>query len=833
MVATPAKPYRSANAGEFSRDASGRIDIKQYYSAGLAFKNVEPVPQSGFRQMGGTWKAGNWRAPLSPAAIGAPTLAAMPVSGVLALVWSGTLASPVLAAVIVTNFAISAGAASFIVEAQTAPGVWTLMGAGFLVATGTPVTRIAAFAPTKGRVATAIRIRASFTTAATVTIGGVTAATEAATVPLKPRLADLTTPAGDTLVVAVTAGIADFWTDAGYQGCAFLGNVVEAMLPDLDFYCEGDTIGIFHGTLETARLTLMQPGGLHDWRADLWPYDTPLPVADLGGVYAKTDDVWTISFRWTGATELWVVMTVDGETTPAVPHVDSLGNVLAQPNFTQATFDIFAADMQAALEALPGVGTGVSVVAILGDPVSGFYTMTVTFGGALSGREFDFQSTINNTSDASALAYHTNFGKTDFEALFSTARGWPGFVDLVQDRLGYARIPAVSGALALSRIAEYFDVNAAAVTDDAARLDRLRSKTSETIVAFKESKYLLVLTDKGVYFATNRTIERNQPLNFVNASEIGAQPNCRPFDLEGVAYYVAINPQGLAFASEGGKQLVSTVYDDVSTSYNSEPKSLLASHLADKMIRAVRQRPATDQDASKGWIMRTDGRLVACQIIKNQEITGFCEWIAAASGKVRDVRIDGRNRLWMPVERPGSYTIERYDASIYLQDAVIRTCDLSGTVIDLVEYEDEELWAVPAGYSHGIGPFTVLGGAINLGDAYAGNIVVGRWQPPRFESMPEVLVTPNDDVVIRPGRIHTADINIIDTGSIAVGANGQAVQDIPLLTALDPVDTPMAAKTKKVTRTGMLGMMEYTTLVITQTKPGTFRVKDYAVGAKL
>ena len=68
-----------------------------------------------------------------------------------------------------------------------------------------------------------------------------------------------------------------------------------------------------------------------------------------------------------------------------------------------------------------------------------------------------------------------------------------------------------------------------------------------------------------------------------------------------------------------------------------------------------------------------------------------------------------------------------------------------------------------------LGPFTVSAGAIDLGDSYTA-VLVGRWQAPRFETMPQVFVTPGDDVIFRPGRIHTVEANIMDTTSIAIGA---------------------------------------------------------------
>ncbi len=826
MVARPSTPYRSANAGEFSADAQGRVDIKQYYSAGLAYKNVEPVPQSGFRQMGGSWKIGDWRKPLIARAITSPAISAGPHVGTQT-VWTGTVAGAV-AAVLVTSFAISAGTATFEVQAEIA-GVWTKIAGPFAVATGAPVTRLAAFAPGAQAVATGLRIRATFSIPATVTIGSVAALEESGTA-LTPRYADLTTDEGAALLAIVTEGVADFFNDGGYVGSARLSAVTAAMLPDLGFYAEGRTIGVFHGELETERLFLATAGQLADWRVDLWPY-APVPTADLGGVYPTTADVWEVFIKWTDAvTALYISVTVDGESTPGLALKNA--GVPTDPDLASSgSWDDLAAEIQAALVTMPALGAGVTVVQT--DPSGGRNRkLTVTFGGDLAGEEYELGALIVNTSDASALAYHIEFGDTEFADVFSTLQGWPGFAALAQDRLGYGRIPSVTGALALSRIGEYFDLNTEAVTDQAARLDKLRSQTSETILHLKEGNFLLVFTDLGVYFATNRTIERNTPLNFVRASEIGAQPNAVPFDLEGTVYYVAIGPKGLAFASEGGKQLLSVLESPVTstTSFQTDPVSLLASHLVDKLLRSVRQRPEGDLDAAKGWLMRSDGRLVAAQMIRNQEITGFCEWIAAGGGLVREIRIDGRNRLWLAVERGSKKTHELYDISIFLQDAIEAETDLAGLVAGLAAFEGDEVWALADGYV--LGPFTVAAGAIDLEDPYD-DVLVGRWQAPRFESMPHVYVTPADEVIFRPGRIHTAHLNIIGTTSIAIGANGETPEDVPLLETGDLTDAPVPAKTQLLTVSGLTGFVDGPTLVVTQTRPGALRVRDFAVGAKL
>ncbi|TIX80894.1 MAG: hypothetical protein E5V24_22790, partial [Mesorhizobium sp.] len=101
--------------------------------------------------------------------------------------------------------------------------------------------------------------------------------------------------------------------------------------------------------------------------------------------------------------------------------------------------------------------------------------------------------------------------------------------------------------------------------------------------------------------------------------------------------------------------------------------------------------------------------------------------------------------------------------------------NLAGVISGLPYEDGAQLWAKADGFV--VGPFTVAGGSIALGDAYAAALV-GRWVAPRWESMPQVLVTPSDEVILRPGRIHTLYANIADTDSIAVGANGEEPEDV-------------------------------------------------------
>jgi hypothetical protein len=811
MVARPAFPTRSANSGEFSPDAEGRIDVKQFYSGARRMKGIEPVPQSGFRRMGGTRRVMKARKPLVALVITAPTLIAGPHVGTQTI-WTGVIGGPV-ACVNVKGFAVSAGAATFSVECQT-PAGWIAIGPAFGDWT-TAADRTAAFAPQSGRTATSLRIRATFSVAATVAIASVTAWSESGAA-LPARYASLTVDDGTVYSAFVSAMIADFATKDGFAGAALLPLTTSAMLADMDFYAESDTIGLFHpSNVPTQRI--LNFGGGHEWGVSAWPYAS-IPDVDLGGTYVKTADVWEIALAWENNVEMFLTVTVDGEQTPAVALTDA--GTLA-PKFAQLAngfdWNLFCANLQAAIVALPNVGAGVTVVWQSWTATSS--RLVVTFGGALAGSEYALSAAVVNTVKISANPLHTSIGKTAGEPLFSMTKGYPGLAEEVQSRMTHGRIPAVTGATLMSRTGEIFDFNIKGQNDAAARLDRIRAKTSETILAIKEHKYVLVGTDRAIYFVNNRTIERNTPLNFVKASETGIRANTKMLDLDGLLYYVAAN----------GEQLLSLAYDDVSTSYNANPESMLSSHLISGILRGVRQKAEAEQDAAKLWLLRGDGRLALAQMIRNQEITGFCEWLAAGGGLVKEIGVDSGNKLWLTVQRGAVLTHELYDLSALYQDSVTTICDLAGVVSNLPHAG--EVWAKADGYI--LGPFTVDAGRINLGNAYDGPVEVGYWTAPVFETMRQPFVTGNDQIIFRPGRIHTFYGNLIGTQSIAIGANGGAPQDYRLSEATDAVNMAMPPKTKLISIFGMMGRTTGPTLVITQTRPGELRVGDFALGMDL
>lgn len=689
MVARPGHGQQSTNAGEFSPDMAGRIDVKQYYSAGLRFLNIEPVPQGGFRNFAGTKRI----APVSSSQA--------PIYGKL--------------------------------DADDAK---------------------------------------SYT-------------------------------------LAVLPGRVDIFDDLVVVAQPSAAALTATAAAAISIYAEADTIGLFHKDMVSQRIVRSAAGAI--WTVDDWPY-AKIPDVQYGGVYAKTDDEWEVWFRWaTGVTVLLVSYTVDGEETGSLAYSDAVGT-------------------QAALEALPSLGPGVTATFI--DRVEeNTDQMDIAFGGNLSGVEYDLSVKVLNTSNASALSAHRTIGETTGEPAISPARGWPALGTIVQDRFTYAGLKSRGSALLFSRVAEYFDLNIKSQREDGAKLEAIRTQSAEQILEVVDSKYLLVFTDKAEYFATNRAIVRDEPLNFVETGRNKLARGCRPYEIENRIYFPAL--PGKAPGKTGGNVLVSTAYDDVSTAFTARQESLLSSHLVENIVQTAIQRGADDTDATRLWLRRGDGRLVCAIVIRDQDITGFCEY--AVGAPVRAIGVDGQNRLWLTVERTrggvGVLGHEILDPESYLFGGDDFVSDASGRVTGLDHDDGAELWAETAdGYT--LGPFTVAAGAIETAWPSTA-MTIGEWSAPRFETMPRVKVNRDDTITRRPGRIHTVTCNVIATTSIAIGANGEPPRDVSLARIGDQLDAPTPARTEAVTVAGLDGVVENTTAVITQLRPGALRVRDLTLQEKL
>jgi hypothetical protein len=621
-----------------------------------------------------------------------------------------------------------------------------------------------------------------------------------------------------------SAGRVDIFRSDGVRVATNLSvpTVTAGRVPALNFYGEADTFGVFHPDIWNAIRLVRDAGNDASWAIDTWPF-ADVPEVDLGGVYVKTDDVWTLYIRWANTTtDLAFSFDVDGQKTGTIELLDTVTGLPADPDAGTADWAGLATQIQTALRALPSMSVGVTVALDAG-VTPRYRTFTVTFGGSLAGSEYQFDALVVNTSEASALVSHKTIGKTAGEKLISASRGGFAGMELFQDRGVYWGPRARKSAMAMSRTGEYFDLDIEVQADNGARLEALRSDTGEAILHVVDATYLLVFTERGEYFASNRTIKRNEPLNFVRASGVGTLASCRPVVLEGDVYFV----------SKDGGRLYRTNYDAVSEAFDPLPVNDLNDDLVSGIIDIAVQRKTGAMKSDRLWLLRSDGRLVRGAPNIAQEIDfSACEWPVAGGGLVRAIAVDVKDQLWLTIDRGGVITeeIAEEEHINLLQSAIYVTTDLTGRATGLAALNGKTVWAMIDNDFHG--PFVVSAGAVQT-DCPSRPAVVGLWVPPIYESMPYVRVLPNDEVVRRPGKVGSARLYLMDTGSIAIGANGRPAKDVPLNQTTDDLDAPKKNFTGHKAVAGLIGACMDPTLVITQVRPGRLNVRDYIPGVKL
>lgn len=807
MVAQPGTYQASANAGELAPRLHGRTDVKQYYSAAALMLNLEPVPQGGFGTSARTKAHGFARHAMTPIA---PTLVAAPAGphgpGAVIAEWSFTAAA--VAAVDVDSFVGSVASPTGLQVEVLSDGTWHPMGPPFDIATS-PRTRRAGFAPGSAPLATGLRLRQVGAAAPTVTYFSIALYAETAS-PTPTRLRPFTFSRDQAYIAAFTPGHVDFWRGGVFVGCAAAPVGTAAQLAEFDAVQRLDTMVLAHEEIPTWRL--FRDGANHEWQSAAQAFTNPAE-ADLGGSYAKTEAVFTVYVKWTATGSpigAVVVLTCEGVNTEGVTIADAGGGV---PNIEK-----LGADLVAALEALGPVGPGLSYEAGLFDRSA---SVTIGFNGAENiGHPFTLTGLVVNSGDTSLTVVEVQRGRTAAEPLASGARGYPRCAAFYQDRLVLGGYPARPNGVLFSVTGDYFNQNIELEQADGAILVGLDTDGAETVNRIVKARYLVFFTSEGEYFIADRTISRTQPPNVVECSRNGAKRGVPIVESEGALLYV----------DRTGSLVYAASYSDISQAYDSEPISLLASHIVAGIVDAALQKATDESDANRYWLVRADGSMTCGVMIRNQDVTAFVRW--QTDGRVQAVAVDGANRPFVVVRR----TVAGVARDVFeelvpgtLLDAAVPGTVAGATVTGLDLHEGAEVWADADGFL--AGPFTVAGGALTL-PFPASAVTVGRWTPPRFQSLPLLRQVAERTVAQRPVRVHTVRLHVLETTSLAIGANGQAPEAVPLTRAGAAADTPIAPYSGPLELTGLVGWTETGTVEVTQRAPGRLAVRDLVYEAK-
>lgn len=818
MVARPGQYYANFNVGELAFEIGGRTDIEQYYKGSSEMTNCEPVAQGGFRLSPRSRNISRLRRTLDTITPDSESNNSGEFSAQGVVFLQTFAATQSLAAVAVIGFYsvdVDDPLEGYLqVQYLDTGAVWRPFGEPIRLTR--PYRNIMRARPPEDPVdADAIRLRLIQTPAETIdiTVGNLIAKKEAATYgPV--RNISFTFSDDQAYTISLTRGHADIWREDAYIGAFLINNAIEdpgLIDPEQRF----DTLLLFHEDLKPQHV-------LRDGSDDEWSWTTVVfenvPQVDLGGTYANVVDKWNIYVRYPtdsvyGAASVLAV-TIDGEETSGVTMVwDTDANT---------SWDNVAAGLKTAIESLAGISDGVTVARI-GNSTQSATTLRVQFTGDGNEGPHGFAAQIVSHVDRSATVGHVVIGKLGGESIMSATRGYPACSRFYQDRLVCAGFKSRKAALLASVTGVYFDMNVETIADSGAILVGMDTVGAERIQRLDRSKHLVIFTSDAEYYISDRAVTRNIAPTIVECSRNGSAARVPICSTEGELLYVG-KKRSMAYAM---------AFSDLSQSYESEPISLLASHLVQDISDAAFKRPDETTDAGRWYLVREDGVMTVAILIRAQDVSAFTRW--QTEGVVKSASVDGMNDPYLAVERTvGGETVrflERLEKDLILDCAMDIDLGEPGTTVSgLHDYEGASVWAIADGYV--VGPFAVEGGEIEL-PFEATEIQVGRWTPPRVSTLPIPRQLEDRIELQRPIRVHTVRGTLIDTTSLALGANDLPAEGVPLYRSGDATDAPLDAYSGKFVTTGLRGFSESGQVLLTQMRPGSLQVRDLCVEAKL
>lgn len=532
----------------------------------------------------------------------------------------------------------------------------------------------------------------------------------------------------------------------------------------------------------------------YEWQTGAWPLAN-IPDYDFGdttysnGVPAS----WALGYVNIAVGDIFT-MTVDGEETDAIE--------------VAATIPLTADEVAFALDKLPNINPGFVVSPALG----------ITFSGAGNEGPVTINSTrVLNKGDGAISYRRLQKGKLGGESIISDGRGWPRAGIFYQQRLMMGGARNVPASILISMSGDFFDLNTELSASTGGFVAPMDTDEDELIEDFLVARSLLIFTSRSEYWLTNSTIDKQQVLNPVKASSHGCAPGVPVVENEGAA----------VFADREGSVICEFRYNETDQTFVTTRLSLLASHLVRDVADLCLRRSTGNNDANVLAILQEDGALRLVTLLRAQDVTAFSR--VTTDGLFRSICVNAANRMTALVDRQVNgetvQFVERFEDGLLLDQAVTKTLTpASASVTGLTDHEGASVWAIADG--NVFGPFTVSAGSITLPQA-ASSVTVGRWTPFLAETLPPTREIGPEIITQSDVGFHTVRVSLSDTTSVAIGANGQPAENVPLLDYGGPAPASELAGgyTGLRQRDGIQGSAERPSMVVTQLRPGRITLR--------
>jgi hypothetical protein len=627
---------------------------------------------------------------------------------------------------------------------------------------------------------------------------------------------------GNVYDLVLTASHVEVWGEVAklYQ---FLHVYSAGQIAEVLYSQDSDTLLTFHEDVAPWR---MLHGGPTTWVTGAAPL-TDIPNYDYGAVYtnglASEFILEFIGFH-EGSAPYWdnivFTLTVNGEETTGIRGESTMPTAGTTP--VMATL---AANVEAAILALPNVQPGITVTI---ESAVNPYRLRVIFGGSDNlGDVWSLSGRVTNKSDAAILTAKEIVGVTPGEPIISVARGWPRCGVFYQLRLILGGLKSLPNAWMASIGGRFYDFDTRLNAADGSFVIPLNIPGGERIENIVNNQFLLVMTSERNYWVAGSAsgLSKTAPPKHVPATDHGVASAVPVVDNEGSAVYV----------HKSGDFIGEMRYTDIDGNYTATDLSLLAYQLIDNVIDLAMRRKTGGQSANQCLVVNEAGVIRIGYLLREQDLTGFVRY--STPGKALACSVNNRNEASLIMERDrGAGTarsFERLETGLLLDGAIdfINAVPIN-VVSGLAIHEGQVVWAL--GDGHVMGPFTVLGGEIELPIA-AMAITVGRWTPPKVVTLPLSRMIGPDLWLQKKGRIHTVQIFVEDTTSLAISCNGGKIFDVNLRRFGMASDVPelLAPVTGLIKIPNFGGFVDEPTCTITQVRPGRLTVKSIVLEAQI
>ena len=481
--------------------------------------------------------------------------------------------------------------------------------------------------------------------------------------------------------------------------------------------------------------------------------------------------------------------------------------------------------LKTAIESLPDI---TSVTVRINEKSSANAELEVEFTGKDGKKSWPILVIDILTGDGTVVLSRKQFGKKDFDALWSATRGYPSCGTFYQGRHWMGGFKARPDVIVASRAGALFDFKedadpvAASPIVVAPNIDE-----QVTIQNIYPGRHLQIFTSSAELYVPDEPITIDN-IALKVTSRHGSSANVNPVDVQG----------GTLFVDRNGRALREYLFTDTEQSYSAEPVSLLAGHLMSSP-RSLVLRRARDVDEPTILLVANTGadrngnQVPAAMVVidRVQQVTGFFR--VKTQGTPLGFSSTQAGDAFAMVERDLTgatwHFLEQFD------DAFMSDCSIpisgAGSTIDVSAYPWLEGQVVEV---HGdglpLGAFTVSSGSIDLGTAsFATSAEVGLKQVPRivlhpYKGRSELSPT------MQNMRIFRALLQLQRTGAVAItGHDGGRARQVSLQNydsgLMDPTLEEVLFTGPK--RIGGLGRWQKEpTVEITQIEPMPFLLRS-------